>query len=82
MNNEHPLGDDLTKLSYEDLERRLTELNKRWYAAKRMNLDHSVLYQLDLLLQSAEYERQRRANTQPEKTGEVLNTDWTDAKKD
>ena len=81
--NENPLSDNLTDLSYEDLEKRLTELNKRWYAAKRMNMNQSVLYQLDIMLQGLESEKQRRAMTAPETGGEVLNSDWKqDAKKD
>ena len=75
MVNEHPLGDDLTKLSFDELEQRLTQLNKRWYAAKRMNLSYDVLYQLDLLLQGVEYERQRRSHQQEEKTGVIIDTD-------
>jgi len=74
--NEHPLSDNLTDLSYEDLEQRISKLTSRWYTAKRMNLDSSVLYQLDLLLQGLEAEKMRRANTQSEIGGEVLNTDW------
>jgi hypothetical protein len=74
--NEHPLSDNLTDLSYEDLEQRISKLTSRWYTAKRMNLDSSVLYQLDLLLQGLEAEKMRRANTQSETGGEVLNTDW------
>ena len=80
--NEHPLSDNLTDLSYEDLEQRISKLTSRWYTAKRMNLDPSVLYQLDLLLQGMEAEKMRRANIQSETGGEVLNTDWKeDAKK-
>ena len=80
--NEHPLSDNLTDLSYEDLEQRISKLTSRWYTAKRMNLDPSVLYQLDLLLQGMEAEKMRRAVSQVDKGGEVINTDWKeDAKK-
>ena len=78
MNSEHPLQDDLTKLSYEDLEKRLSELTKRYYAARRMNMNESVLYQLDIMLQGLESEKQRRASSQAEISGEVINTDWKD----
>ena len=80
--NEHPLGDDLTKLSYDDLEKRLTELTKRWYTAKRMNMHESVLYQLDLMLQVLEAVKSRRAHPQQQSSGEVINTDWKNDKKD
>jgi hypothetical protein len=80
--NEHPLSDNLTDLSYEDLEQRISKLTARWYTAKRMNLDPSVLYQLDLLLQGLEAEKMRRAVSQVDTGGEVINTDWKeDAKK-
>ena len=78
--NEHPLGDDLTKLSYEDLEKRITELTKRWYTARRMNMTGQVLHQLDIMLQSVEYEKMRRANPTQETGGVVIDTDGTDAK--
>lgn len=78
--NEHPLGDDLTKLSYEDLEKRITELTKRWYTARRMNMTGQVLHQLDIMLQSVEYEKMRRANPTEEKGGVVIDTDGIDAK--
>ena len=78
MNNEHPLQDDLSKLSYDDLEKRLSELTKRWYAAKRMNMNESVLFQLDIMLQGLESEKMRRAHSQAETGGEVINTDWKD----
>jgi hypothetical protein len=76
--NEHPLSDNLTDLSYDDLEKRLTELNKRWYTAKRMNMDPSVLHQLDIMLQGLEAEKMRRAMTTTDTGGEVINTDWKD----
>ena len=78
--NEHPLGTNLAELSYEDLEKRLTELNKRWFTAKRMNMNQTVLYQLDLMLQSLEYEKQRRAMQLDQKGGVVIDTDGEYAK--
>ena len=78
MNNEHPLTDDLSKLSHEDLEKRLTELNKRWYAAKRMGMAQQVLNQLDMLLQGLEYEKQRRNQQLDHQSGVVIDSDGTD----
>jgi thermostable 8-oxoguanine DNA glycosylase len=78
--NEHPLTDDLTKLSHEDLEKKLTQLNSRWYAAKRMGMDQQVLGQLDMLLQGLEYEKQRRNQQLDQVSGVVIDTDATDAK--
>jgi len=78
--NEHPLGTNLTELSYDDLEKKLTELNKRWSTAKRMNMDQTVLYQLDLMLQSLEYEKQRRALQLDQTSGVVIDTDGDYAK--
>jgi|APCry1669189034_1035192.scaffolds.fasta_scaffold125284_2 hypothetical protein len=59
--NDHPLANDLTKLTHDELENRLTKLTQRWYTAKRMNMNHDVMHQLDLLLQGIELEKQRRA---------------------
>ena len=48
---EHPLSDDLTQLSLDDLEKRQAMLTQRYYAARRMNMNQGIIYQLDLLLQ-------------------------------
>lgn len=76
MNNEHPLADDPTKLTDEQLENRIFELTKRFHIARRMQFNPSMMDQLDLMLQGLEYERARRAR-QPETTGQVLDSDWT-----
>jgi hypothetical protein len=75
MNNEHPLADDPTKLSDEQLETRIFELTKRWHTARRMNWNQNMMNQLDLLLQGLEYERSRRSQ-RPDTGGQVLDTDW------
>lgn len=72
---QHPLSDDLTQLSLDELEKRLTMLTQRWYTAKRMNMDYSVLYQLDLLLQGLEYEKMRRSQTPVDSNPVVIDTD-------
>jgi len=71
----HPLSDDLTKLSHDDLETRLTKLTQRWYTAKRMNMNDSVLHQLDIMLQSLEQEKQRRAQVPDDGRRLLIDTD-------
>lgn len=81
MNNSHPLADDPSTLTDEQLETRITELNRRWHTARRMNWNQGMLNQLDLMLQGLEYERLRRSQ-QPETGGQVLDSDWTGPAKD
>lgn len=57
---DHPLRDDLTKYSSEEIDRKYTDLIGRFDTAKRMGMDRSILYQLDLLLNGIEDERYRR----------------------
>jgi len=71
----HPLSNDLTQLTLDDLEKRITQLTQRWYTAKRMNMDYSILYQLDLLLQGLEYEKMRRIQTPIDNNPVVIDTD-------
>jgi hypothetical protein len=78
--NEHPLVDNLMELSYEDLDKRINELTKRWHTARRMNMDPQVMHQLDVMLDGLEAEKQRRAFQQDTKGGVVIDTDGTDAK--
>jgi hypothetical protein len=75
MNTEHPLADDPTQLSFDELDKRINELTKRWYTARRMNMNQTVLHQLDMMLQGLEYEKQRRALQNTESTGVVIDTD-------
>ena len=74
MHNDHPLSQDLTELSQEDLDKRYNDLLTRWHTARRINMNPAIMNQLDLLLQGFEFERQRRLQ-QPETTGAVLDTD-------
>jgi hypothetical protein len=60
MINEHPLNDDITKLSVDELDKRYTELMKRYTIARRLNMNESVLYQLNIILDSIEFEKMRR----------------------
>lgn len=76
MNDQqHPLSTNLTELTLDDLEKRLTMLTQRWYTAKRMNMDYSVLYQLELLLQGVEYEKMRRLQPPIDTNPVVIDTD-------
>jgi hypothetical protein len=79
--NDHPLSLDHSQLSSEELENRLTQLNKKWHTARRMNMDPQVMHQLDLLLQGLEYEKQRRHTQTDHTSGVVIDTDGQDAKK-
>ena len=72
---EHPLADDLTQLSLEDLEKRLAMLTQRYYTARRMNMNQGIIYQLDLLLQGLEYEKIRRAQPPLDSNPIVIDTD-------
>ena len=76
--NEHPLSDNLMDLSYEDLDKRINELTKRWHTARRMNMNQDVMHQLNIMLDSLEAEKQRRAFAIDEKGGVVIDTDWKD----
>lgn len=73
--NEHPLTDDLTQMTMEDLEKRLSDLMSRWSMAKRMNMNPQILYQLDLLLQGVEHEKSRRLAQPEDPRKVVLDTD-------
>ncbi len=72
---EHPLSDDLTKLSQEELDKRYGDLSRRYHSARRMNMNPNVLHQLDILLQGYEYERMRRTLPQDDGNRIVLDTD-------
>jgi hypothetical protein len=73
--NQHPLADDPTKLSYEDLEKKISLLTSRYYTARRMNMNESILHQLDLMLQGLEGEKQRRAMVPDDGKKVLIDTD-------
>lgn len=73
--NYHPLSDDLTKLSIDELDRRYTELMKRYATARRMNMAGSIMHQLDILLDGIEYEKMRRMQDHSESDPVVIDTD-------
>jgi hypothetical protein len=75
MSNEHPLSEDLTKLSDDDLSKKYNELSRRWQIARRMNMDSYVMHQLDIMLDGLESERQRRIMFTIDSNSVVVETD-------
>lgn len=73
--NEHPLSEDITQLSDEELEKKYSNLNRRWQIAKRMSMDPYVLHQLDIMLNGIENEKMRRMMLPDTGTSVVLETD-------
>jgi hypothetical protein len=75
--NQHPLSDDLTKLSVDELDRRYTELMRRYATARRMNMAGGVMHQLDILLDGIEFEKMRRMQEPVDQDPVVIDTDRT-----
>ena len=74
----HPLSENLARLSTEDLDKKYTELLKRYNIARRMNMPSDILYQLDLLLEGIEVERYERLQTiDPNEDPVIIDTDRT-----
>ena len=72
----HPLSENLTKLSTEDLDKKYSELLRRYTIAKRMNMPSAVIYQLELLLEGIEVERYDRLQViNPNEDPVVIDTD-------
>ena len=72
----HPLSENLTKLSTEDLDKKYSELLRRYTIAKRMNMPSAVIYQLELLLEGIEVERYDRVQViDPNEDPVVIDTD-------
>jgi plasmid stabilization system protein ParE len=72
---DHPFNVSLSDLSHEELERRYSDLLRRWQVARRMQMDQSILHQLDLLLNGVEIEKERRATLEEKPNGSILETD-------
>jgi hypothetical protein len=72
MINEHPLSEDITKLSADELDKRYTELMKRYAIARRMNMNENVIYQLNILLDSIDNEKMRRLYDQGDDSDPVV----------
>lgn len=75
MSNEHPLSEDLTKLSDDELSKKYNELSRRWQIARRMNMDSYIMHQLDIMLDGLESERQRRIMFPIDSNSVVIETD-------
>ena len=75
MNNEHPLSQDLTKLSDDDLDKKYNEVSRRWQIAKRMGMDQYVIHQLDIILDGIEAEKYNRMQMTDDGKTVVLETD-------
>ena len=72
MINEHPLSEDITKLSADELDKRYTELMKRYAIARRMNMNEGIMYQLNVLLDAIDNEKSRRLYGQPDESNPVV----------
>lgn len=72
---EHPLLDPNSELTTEELDQKYNVLMTRWNTARRMNMDQSVLYQLDLLINGIQAERERRRTSDEKPNGVILDTD-------
>lgn len=73
--NQHPLSDDLTKLSIDELDRRYGEIMKRYATARRMNMDAGIMHQLDIMLDGIEFEKMRRMQEPSNTDPVVIDTD-------
>lgn len=80
--NQHPLSDDLTKLSIDELDRRYTEIMKRYATARRMNMAGNIMYQLDILLDGIEAEKMRRMQDPLNDDPVVIDTDKSSTQND
>lgn len=73
--NQHPLSEDLTKLSLDELDRRYGEIMKRYVTARRMNMNSGVMHQLDIMLDGIEFEKMRRLQEADNSDPVVIDTD-------
>ena len=72
----HPLGEDLSKLSTEELDKKYSEILKRYNISRRMNMLPYVVNQLELLLSGIENERYFRLDKlDPGEDPIVIDTD-------
>lgn len=74
-NGDHPFTVPLAELSSEELDKRYSDLLRRWQIARRMQMDQHVLHQIDLLLNLVELEKQRRSAIDEKPNGVLLDTD-------
>jgi len=72
----HPLGSDLTKLSDDELHKKMGELQKRYMQAYRFG-PHSIIPQIQMVMEDYQNEIQTRNRRQME---ELLKRSDTDGK--
>ena len=72
---DHPFNTPLADLTSEELDKRYSDLLRRWQMARRMQMDQHVLHQINLLVNSIELEKQRRGGVDDQPNGVVLDTD-------
>lgn len=75
MTVNHPFIQPLDELTIDELDKKYADLISRWRAAKSMNMPNEVLYQLDLMLNSIESEKDKRLTTEDRPNGVVIDTD-------
>jgi len=72
----HPLGEDLSKLSSDELDKKYSEILKRYNISRRMNMLPYIVNQLELMLSGIEYERYSRLEKlDPKEDPVVIDTD-------
>lgn len=74
MTAEHPVT-KLTELTAEELDKNHSILLRRWQIARQMQMGQDVLHQLDLMLNSIETEKERRARIDESPDGVIMETD-------
>ena len=72
---DHPFSEPLGDLTIEELDKKFSDLMRRFNIARRMNMDQYVLHQLDLLLSTIEAEKERRRSVDEKPGGVILDTD-------
>jgi len=72
---DHPFFENPQDLSNDELEKKHSDILNRLRVARGMSMHPEVLNQIDLLLNSVEIEKQRRAALDDQTSGVVLDTD-------
>jgi len=73
--NVHPLSEDLTKLSSDELDKRYGELMRRYSIARRMQMNQDIMHQLDIMLDGIDSEKMRRLTEDSNDDPVVIDTD-------
>lgn len=71
----HPLSEDLTTLSIDELDKKYSELMRRYSIARRMQMNEAILHQLDIMIDGIEFEKIRRLQEDTNSDPVVLDTD-------